>query len=215
VTQGTLTITQPTLSDTSALVIGAPGAVLNLTHSSTDQVGSLTINGVAKGNGVYDATTDPGFITGTGKIRVGSSGEGYTSWASGFPFTAGVNDGPEQDADGDGINNVLEYVLGGIPVGAGANDTSILPAQSLTSTDLVLTFRRSDVSESDAVVKVQWSTNMGTWNDFATIGPVSALPAVTVTEDSPTAALDTVVVRIPRTNAAGQRLFGRVVATKP
>lgn len=214
VTQGTLTITQPTLSDTSALVIGTTGAVLNLTHSSTDQVGSLTINGVLKGNGVYDATTDPGFITGTGKIRVGS-GEGYASWAAGFPFTAGVNDGPEQDADGDGINNVLEYVLGGIPVGAGSHDNSILPAQSLTETDLVLTFRRSDASEGDAVVKVQWSANLGSWNDFATIGATTSLPGVTVTEDSPTAALDTVVVRIPRSNASGQKLFGRVVATKP
>lgn len=214
VTQGTLSLTQPSLDDASAVVIVGAGAVLNLAHSSTDQVASLSINGQLKDPGVYDATTDGGFITGTGKIRVGPSA-GYSNWAAGFPFTPGVNDGAEQDADGDGINNVLEYVLGGIPVGPGSGDASILPAQSLTASDLVLTFRRSDVSESDAVVKVQWSTSLtGTWNDFVTVGPVDALPAVDVTEDSPTAALDTVVVKIPRSNGPGGKLFGRVVATK-
>ncbi|MEK7949706.1 beta strand repeat-containing protein [Luteolibacter soli] len=213
VTLGTLTLTKAYLSDTSAVTI-ANGATLQLAHALTDRVGSLTINGVVKGNGVYDATTDPGFISGTGKIRVGPE-PGYASWTSGFPFTVGVNDAPEQDADGDGISNVLEYVLGGVPVGAGASDTSILPQQSLTATDLVLTFRRSDLSETDAIVKVQWSTTLGGWNDFATIGAVDALPAVDITEDSPTAALDTVVVRIPRSNAGGGKLFGRVVATKP
>ncbi|MCW1884299.1 autotransporter-associated beta strand repeat-containing protein [Luteolibacter flavescens] len=216
VTAGTLSITKPVLSDTSAVVIGATGAVLNLTHTSTDQVGSLTINGQVKANGVYDSSTDPGFITGTGKIRVGPppAGNGYTAWASSYPFTVGVNDGPEQDADGDGISNVLEYVLGGIPVGPGSNDLSILPKQTLDANDLILTFRRSDASEADAVVKVQFSTTLGSWTDFATLGPVSA-GGVTITEDSPSADFDTVVVRIPRTNAVGQKLFGRVVATKP
>jgi hypothetical protein len=47
------------------------------------------------------------------------------------------------------------------------------------------------------------------------VGAVGAPPAVDVTEDSPTADLDTVVVRIPRTNAVNGKLFGRVVATKP
>jgi hypothetical protein len=198
------------------VVIGTTGAVLHLAHSSTDQVGSLTINGQPpKANGVYDATTDPGFITGPGKIRVGPAPLGYASWASGFPFEAGVNDGPEQDADGDGIKNVLEYVLGGIPVGAGSADTSILPAPSLTDDDLALTFRRSDISENDTVVKVQWSTDLGIWNDFVTVGSDDDLPAVDVTEDSPSAALDTVEVRIPRSLAAESKLFGRIMATKP
>jgi autotransporter-associated beta strand protein len=214
VTAGTLSITQPTLSDTSAVVIGTTGAVLNLAHSSTDQVGSLTINGQPpKANGVYDATTDPGFITGPGKIRVGPAA-GYATWAAGFPFTVGVNDGPEQDADFDGINNVLEYVLGGIPVGAGSMNMSILPTQALDTNDLILTFHRSDLSETDAVVKVQWSSNLSTWNDFATLTAASELPKVQITEDSPSAAVDTVVVRIPRSNAPGLPLFGRIVATK-
>ena len=85
----------------------------------------------------------------------------------------------------------------------------------LDTNDLILTFHRSDLSETDAVVKIQWSTNLSTWNDFATLTAVSDLPKVQISEDSPSAAVDTVVVRIPRNTAPGQPLFGRVVATKP
>ena len=212
---GTLSLSTASLADTSAVVIGASG-VLNLSHAATDQVAALTINGVVKANGTYDATTDPGFITGTGKILVQGALSGYASWASSHGLTAGVNDGANDDPDFDGINNLLEYVLGGNPVGAGASDTSILPTQSLDATNLTLTFHRSDLSESDTVLKVQYSTNLTTWSEFATIGAVDALPAVDVTEDSPTTDLDTVVVKIPRSgNEFGGKLFGRVDVVKP
>jgi hypothetical protein len=209
---GTLSLTNAVLADTAAVVIEAAG-VLNLPHGATDMVGSLTINGVLKGNGLYSAATDPGFITGTGKLQVGTV-TGYAAWVSGFPFTAGVNDGATQDADGDGIPNVFEYVFGGIPAGTGSSDPSILPNQTLTATDLILTFRRSDLSEADVVLKAQWSANMTTWNDFATIGAGDALPAVHVIEDSPTPALDTVVVTIPRSNAVDGKLFVRLQAIR-
>jgi autotransporter-associated beta strand protein len=211
---GVLSLSQAALGDASAVVIGENGK-LNLNFSGTDRVGSLTINGVAKADGVYSATTDPGFITGSGSIRVGvDPSAGYNSWTSSYPFTAGVNDGPDQDADGDGISNLLEYVLGGVPVGAGASNTSILPILSVNATNLVLTFRRSDVSEADVTLKAQWSSNMSTWNDFATIGAGDALPAVDVTEDSPSAALDTVVVTVPRSTAPAGKLFVRLQAVK-
>lgn len=214
VNEGVLSLGQAALGDNSAVVI-ATGATLNLNFTGIDQVGSLTIGiDPPLANGVYSATTHPGFITGTGSIRVGPEPSGYATWASGFPFTVGVNDGENDDPDGDGISNLLEYVLGGVPVGAGAGDTSILPTQSLTATDLVFTFRRSDSSETDVTLKVQWSDTLGTWNDFATIGAGDALPAVDVTEDSPTAELDTVVVTIPRSTAPGGKLFVRLHAVK-
>ncbi len=213
VNEGTLSLGQAALSDVAAVVIGENGK-LHLNFAGSDRVGSLTINGDTKPDGLYDSTTDPGFITGTGSIRVGPEPSGYGTWASGFPFDAGVNDGPNDDPDGDGIGNLLEYALGGVPVGAGASDTSILPDQSLTATDLVLTFHRSDSSETDVTLKVQWSGDMDTWTDFATIGPASSLPQVAVTEDSPTVDLDTVVVTIPRSLAPDGKLFARVQAVK-
>ncbi len=215
VNEGVLVLGQAALDDNAAVVIGENG-VLNLDFTGIDQVGSLTIGiDPPLANGVYDATTHPGIITGDGMIRVGpDTSAGYASWAAGFPFNVGVNDGENDDADGDGIVNLLEYVLGGIPVGAGASDTSILPTLELTNDNLVFTFRRSDASESDVTLKVQWSGTLGGWNDFATIGAGDALPAVDVTEDSPNADLDTVVVTVPRSTASDGKLFVRLQAVK-
>ncbi|MCW1885246.1 autotransporter-associated beta strand repeat-containing protein [Luteolibacter flavescens] len=213
VNQGVLSLNQASLSDTAAVGIST-GGVLNLNFSGTDRVGSLIINGEFRPDGVYNASNEPGFITGTGSIRVGAEPSGYGTWAAGYPFTAGVDDGVDQDPDGDGISNLMEYVLGGVPVGAGASDRSILPTHAVTADSLVLTFRRSDASENDVTLKVQWSSDLGTWNDFATIGAGDALPAVDVTEDSPTAGLDTVVVTVPKSLSTTGKLFVRLHAVK-
>lgn len=213
VSEGVLSLSQAALSDTAAVTVAAI-ANLNLNFAGTDRVGSLVINGVTKPDGVYNASTDPGFISGSGSLRVGPDPSGYSTWASAYPFTAGVNDGPEQDADGDGISNVLEYVLGGIPAGAGANNTAILPTIAANTNNLVFAFRRSDASENDVTLKIQWSDGLGSWNDFATIGAGNALPAVDVTEDSPNADLDTVTVTIPKSTAPGSKLFVRLQAIK-
>lgn len=213
VNEGVLSLGQAALDDNAAVVI-ASGAILDLDFTGIDQVGSLTLGiDPPLANGVYSAATHPGIITGDGSLRVGPAPSGYATWAAGFPFTAGVNDGENQDPDGDGISNLLEYVLGGTPIGAGASNTSILPGQSVNATDLVFTFRRSDASETDVTLKVQWSDSLGTWNDFATIGAGDA-PAVDVTEDSPSAGLDTVAVTIPRNITPGGKLFVRLQATK-
>ena len=208
---GVLSLSQATLSDNAGVFIGASGK-LNLNFTGIDRVKSLEINGQPKENGIYSAATDPDFITGSGSIRVGP-GPGYTAWTSSYPFNSGVNDGENDDPDGDGISNLMEYVLGGVPIGTGANDTSILPVQTLNTNSIVFTFRRSDLSESDVTLKVQWSDSLGAWNDFATIGAADS-PGVDVTEDSPNAEMDTVQVTIPRSLAPAGKLFVRLQATK-
>lgn len=194
----------------------AAGAVLHLPNATTDVVASLVLDGVAQPEGfVYDSSTPGGYITGSGKIEVGGAvAGGYDSWATDKGLTAGVNDGTSQDPDFDGIPNLLEYVLGGEPIGAGAANTSILPVQTLDTTNVTLTFHRSDLSEADTTQVVQISADLATWTNFATVGAATAAP-VTVTEDSPTADLDTVSVVIPRAgNAVNGKLFTRVQAVK-
>lgn len=103
--------------DTSTVTIPSGGTV-NLIYAGTDYVAGLVINGVAKGNGVYDALTDPGFILGTGTITVGPPPSSpYDTWID--TFFPGETDllivGPDADPDMDGQSNKVEFALGGNP----------------------------------------------------------------------------------------------------
>lgn len=103
---GTLGLTNPGLSNTGHVTVAA-GAFLNLTHTETDVVGSLTLDGVLQPAGVYDASNSGGRITGTGKIQVGT--------VSGFALWSSINAGGQAadlDFDHDGVKNGVEYFMG-------------------------------------------------------------------------------------------------------
>jgi len=72
VNAGSLELTYPSLSTNSLLSV-ASNAVLTLDFSTTNTVGSLVINGITYAAGVYNATTDPLYIGGTGSLLVESS----------------------------------------------------------------------------------------------------------------------------------------------
>lgn len=115
VSAGTLSLGTAYLANTATVTIAA-GAVLNLTHGATDQVGALIIGGVSQPAGTYDATTNPGVITGTGKLQVtGGVASPYDTWIAGYPSIAAGDRGPAADPDNDGYNNAAEFALGGIP----------------------------------------------------------------------------------------------------
>jgi fibronectin-binding autotransporter adhesin len=214
VNAGTLRIDKAYLANSSAIIMGATGKLdLNFDESGgavTDTVASLTINGVSQPAGVYGATgsgattiNDTNFA-GVGTLTVGAGGSPYTTWAggfSGFTPTTGT-----LDFENDGIQNLLEFVLGGNPT---TNDSpSIRPTVNASGSDLVLTFNRTDLSETQPVtVKVQTSPDLVTWTDFATIGAVNG-SGYTVSENA--AAADTIIVTIPK--AAASKKFARVTA---
>ncbi len=115
VSTGTLSLAAASLANSSTVNLAA-GAVLNLPHGATDIVASLVIAGTPLATGVYDATTHPGVITGTGKIQVsGAVVSAYATWIGGYPSILLADRDPGDDPDHDGSSNVVEFALGGTP----------------------------------------------------------------------------------------------------
>ena len=199
VSEGTLSIGN-NFSGNSALVV-ATGAVLNLNFVGNLTVPSLNLGGSGPlPPGTYNSShlTYGLYFTGTGTLLI--SGTDYDTWAN----TNGVSDGsPEDDPDGDGIKNILEYVLGGDPR---KSSTEVLPKATIEGTDLVLTYKRSDASETDTTQAGQWSTNLQTWSDVDV--------TVELVNENGTAP-DDIKIRIPLSKAIGGRLYGRLHVSKP
>ncbi|MDR3456935.1 MAG: autotransporter-associated beta strand repeat-containing protein [Verrucomicrobiae bacterium] len=67
---GTLELGQATLANSSTVTV-ASGAVLQLDFAVTNTVTGLVLNGASQPTGVYNHTTTPTYITGTGSLLVG------------------------------------------------------------------------------------------------------------------------------------------------
>ena len=124
---------------------------------------------------------------------------GFAAWADSWTGPILSDKTPEGDPDGDGITNLLEYILGGDPR---VSSTSILPTASLVGSDLVLVYTRNDDSESDTIQVGQRSTDLETWNDVA---------PVIVNENG--TAPDDMSVTVPTSNGVGGKQFLRLKAS--
>jgi autotransporter-associated beta strand protein len=203
----------------TSAVVQSTGTAIALTANLE---GSSAVTGLAPGTSydVYFVAQDaiPNLQPSPLKVDV-TTPTAYTDWADNYPGFTPTGGG--LDFDNDGISNLLEFVLGGSPI---ANDTpSIQPTVSASGTDLVLTFKRSDLSEiaPATTVKVQISADLLTWNpaDDITIdagntgnaGPIGASNASYTISNS--GGLDTVTVTIPK--AAATKKFARVIAVQP
>ncbi|MCX8494973.1 MAG: putative Ig domain-containing protein [Akkermansiaceae bacterium] len=182
----------------------------------------------------YTLVTASGGITGTPALESSVSGysisksgnslvltatptlSAYGTWSTVTYSLTGNNTLTTADPDNDGMNNALEFVLGGNP---SSNDVATKAPQITNgSSSITLSFKRTDASETQlAVVKVQVSADLATWNtaDDITIGATSGNGAngssYTVTENG--SADDDVVVSIPKSNAT--KKFVRLKAVVP
>jgi autotransporter-associated beta strand protein len=186
----------------STLVISQVAAPTAATYVIASFTGTLTgsfgtVTGLPTGYAVvYDAAAK------TISLKSGATQTGYDAWVS-APGLTGANAATSADPDGDGIKNGIEFVLGGNPKTA---DTSILPtAVRDGSGNLVFTFRRA-AAAAYLNPGVQYSTDLSTW---------TAAPAgdVVVTANGFASGVDKVVVTLPATLAAGNKLFTRLVDT--
>ena len=145
-----------------------------------------------------------GIVTVTGE----PDGDPYVAWIDSFTPNPLLPDDasklPTADPDGDGIANLMEYVLaGGNPV---VPSLSILPTVASVGDDLVLSYTRNDESEADTTQVGQWTTDLttGVWTDVT---------PVVVNENGPLA--DDMTVTVPKSNAVNGKLFLRLKSTMP
>ena len=120
----------------------------------------------------------------------------------------------DADPDGDGLVNLIEWMLAGDPALA---NPGLRPELAVNGTDAVFTFTRNDAAEANATFFACWSADLQTWHEVP-VSVVSSAPdadGVTVTVEENGAAPDTITVTIPRSNGAADKLFVRLRATSP
>lgn len=213
---------------------GAGGGTLRIEFDGVDKTGSIVTPATGGWQTYTNVTVNNVSLTaGLHQMRVFDTSGGqnlnyydfilestpYDTWGNG-PFTNPFTDrSPTVDFDGDGLVNLLEFVLGGDPTLS--DNPSVMPSvQTAAGDDLVITFRRSDESQLaplPATVKVQVSDDMGTWDpaDEITIGsgPTGTGPnEATYTVEENGTGPDLVTVTIPK--AMATRKFARVLTTR-
>ncbi|MDA0767711.1 MAG: autotransporter-associated beta strand repeat-containing protein [Verrucomicrobia bacterium] len=230
---GDTTISEGTLAldsvnpnnESSTVTIASSGATLELNFVGTDFVQSLVIGtDPPMPDGVYEAIGNPGGgteipqISGPGTLTVGTpAASAYDTWAvlKGLTGAPGSGTDPAFGADlnGNGLGNGLEWILGGNPL---VSDPSVFPMASADGSGLTVTFTREEDSIGEAVLIIEYGTDLNSWPKSATIGATSSGPdanGVVVTINT-VASPDAVSVFIPASNAVGGQLFSRLKATQ-
>ncbi len=133
----------------------------------------------------------------------------YNQWIAGYGLS-GTNALPGADYDGDGVANVLEFILGGNPT---VNDSaSIQPTFTLGDTIFEYDFRRTAASNDPLgfVTDVYYSTDLVNWTKA-----VDGVNGVVRTElaDFYGPGIDKVAVQIPRAVEGDGPLFVHLVVS--
>jgi autotransporter-associated beta strand protein len=213
---GTLTLAKSgsgslTLSNSNALAstvsLDLQAGTVSIAHPHT--ITALRLNGAWMAPGTYTAAHPSGRISGTGSLVVTSAGpSGFTSWIDGFAGLSATAKLPDADPDADGIANLLEYVLNGLPTTA---DSGILPTPALTPTHFVFSFTQREESHSTTTQIFEYGSTLAGWTSVQITSPAG--PGVSL--GTPAAGLRSVSVSVPRSAATDGRLFGRLKVTTP
>ncbi|RYD19966.1 MAG: hypothetical protein EOP88_16920 [Verrucomicrobiaceae bacterium] len=197
----------------AAVANGNSWTLVDVTTRTFDAL-QFTVPGFTEAANVWtkvDGSNTWTFTEATGALTLSVAGgsPGYATWIEGFGLAAADKDTTD-DADHDGFNNLLEYVLGGNP---NQSSTTIAPTGAKSGSDLILTFSRNDVAlaAADATIAVEYGNTLTGWTTVlvpAASGTVSGV-AFNVTNGSPN---DTVTATIP--NGGAGKFFARVRAVK-
>ncbi|MGJ8644342.1 MAG: beta strand repeat-containing protein [Luteolibacter sp.] len=139
------------------------------------------------------------------EIAEGTPAPAYTAWwVENYRFLSDVS--PTADPDGDGVLNVLEYVLNRNPE---VHDPAIIPTVDASTSDFVFTFDRLEVSDTDTTQVFQYGSDLLGWTDVSISAPTAAEVSIGTAVDG----IQTVTVTISKTLELDGKLFGRLEAT--
>ena len=226
VDDGVLEVTSPTFFDNASDVtigrVEASPAKLKLSTGASDTVDKLYIDGVQMAAGTYgssasaaanqDDNTFDSLGDGILNVLTGPGGGNvYDTWSS---TNSLANPAFDFDSDNDGLDNGIEWVLGGNP---NANDNpSVLPTVTgTTAGGLTLVFNRSSASIPETTLVVEWGSVLSGFANTLTIGTTDVGPSgnnPTIDIDAPSAGQ--VTVNIPAANAVGGKILARLKATR-
>ena len=195
---GTLTLASGNILDLTASTPPTPGTYV-LATASTIVNAPTTVN--------LSGVSGTVAVVGGNSLVLTVSASGFVNWIT--PFHV-ADASPTGDPDGDGVTNLVEYVLNGNP---GVADPGILPSLTVTATDYEFTYTRRNDSLSDTVQTFQYGSTLTGWVDIvvpAGSGSVGAA-TITVTDNGITGA---VKISIPKSVATAGSLFGRLKVTQ-
>lgn len=139
----------------------------------------------------------------------------FDYWATTTNGLAGGDAAATADPDNDGLDNAVEFVIGGQPnpANANANSSALAPTVSTTASNLVFTFRRTDLALTQPGVEIaaEYGSDLAGWTP-ATNGVGGVVIAVT-SDIEP--GVDQVQVSIPKALATGEKMFARLNVVIP
>jgi autotransporter-associated beta strand protein len=199
--------------DTSAITgtLAMAGSILNLTATSTPDPGVYVLATATVGITGTPATINTNGISGTVSVDTASSPKRLlltVSVDSPFETWAGPGVAFDADANNDGVDNGMAWVLGA--ANASANALPLLPTMDNTSDPdfFIFTYRRDDDANTNpnTAIKVEYGSILSGW----TAAVASANVIITPTDDFYAPGIDRVQVKIRRTLAVGGKLFARL-----
>ena len=176
--------------------------------SAISEWGGWTTDGVGgAGHSCYQSKVSGNLELDALTINPAVAVTGWQAWLIASQLT-GADASEAADPDQDGLTNLVEYVLGGSPK---ADSSVLTPGWSVSGSTPVLTFTRTDASESDSVQSVEWTEDFTTWSSIA----VGAASVGAVVVDEQGADADRITVSIPLTAGGSGRVFARLKVVKP
>lgn len=146
-------------------------------------------------------------------LTVAGSTATYENWASTIHGLSGGNADFDFDFDHDGIDNGLEWILGGNPTN-GASSVSPQPASDV-SNNLVLAFTREEDSIAKTSLMLEYGNSLNGWTSFIIDADGGTGPNGVSVVINQVAEPDACTVTIPAAIAApGGRIFARLKAIK-